>query len=49
MILIPISYKNIYSSAGSVPPLSHLTSFTPTKSNLYFDSTCTSVMSEPAL
>jgi hypothetical protein len=27
--------KNVYSPAGSVPPLSHLTSCTPTKSNLW--------------
>jgi hypothetical protein len=37
MNLIPLFIENVYSSAGSVPPLSHLTSCAPTKSNLYFD------------
>jgi hypothetical protein len=37
MILIPLSTNECNSPAGSVPPLSHLTSCTPTKSNLYFD------------
>jgi hypothetical protein len=32
-----------------VPPLSHLTSCTPTKANLYFDIYFVTVMSEPAL
>jgi hypothetical protein len=32
-----------------VPPLSHLTSCSPTKSNLYFDITFATVTSEPAL
>jgi hypothetical protein len=31
-----------------VPPLSHLTSCTPTESNLYYDIPCTTVLSEPA-
>jgi hypothetical protein len=39
----------VYSPAGSVPPPSHLNSCTPTKSNLYFDSSFDTVTSEPAL
>jgi hypothetical protein len=39
----------LYSPAGSVPPVSHLTSYTPTKSNLYFDISSATVRSEPAL
>jgi hypothetical protein len=34
----PFPYKNVYSPTGLVPPSSHLTSCTPTKCNLYFDS-----------
>jgi hypothetical protein len=49
MILIPLSIENVYSPAGSVPPVSHLTSCIPTKSNLYFDIYFATVMSEPAL
>jgi hypothetical protein len=41
--------KNVYLSAGSVPPLSHLTYRTPTKSNLYFEISSTTTLSEPAL
>jgi hypothetical protein len=36
MILIPLAIEK-YPPAGSVPPLSHLTSCTPIKCNLYFD------------
>jgi hypothetical protein len=32
----PFPYKNVYLPAGSVPLRSHLTSCTPTNSNLYF-------------
>jgi hypothetical protein len=39
----------VHSAVGPVPPLSHLTSCTPTKSNLYYDSSFDSVTSEPAL
>jgi hypothetical protein len=39
----------VYSPAGSVPPLSHLTSCTSTKSNLNVDIYFTTVMSEHAL
>jgi hypothetical protein len=45
MILISLSIVNVHYPAGSVPPPSHLTSCTPTKSNLYFDT----VTSKPAL
>jgi hypothetical protein len=38
----------VYSSAGSLPSVSHLTSCTPTKSNLYFGSSFATVISEPA-
>jgi hypothetical protein len=38
MVLIPLSIKDVYSPAGTVPLPSHLTSCTPTKSNLYLDS-----------
>jgi hypothetical protein len=34
----PFPYKNVYSPAGTVPLPSHLISCTPTKSNLYLDS-----------
>jgi hypothetical protein len=37
----------VYSLAGSVPPLSHLTSCSPTKSNLYFDISSSTLLSEP--
>jgi hypothetical protein len=39
----------VYSSAGSVPPPSHLTSCTPTKSNLYLASSLETVYREPTL
>jgi hypothetical protein len=47
MILIPFSKKNVYSPADSVPPVSHLISYNPTKSNFRkifrncHDRTCT--------
>jgi hypothetical protein len=40
--------KNVYSPAGVVPLPSHLTSCTPTKSNLYLDSSLETVIREPA-
>jgi hypothetical protein len=40
-------YKNVKSAAGSVPPLSHPTSCTPTKSNSYFANSLDSVFNEP--
>jgi hypothetical protein len=43
------SQKNVYSPAGSVPPPPHLTSCTPSKSNLYFETSSATVLSEPAL
>jgi hypothetical protein len=49
MILIPISIEKWYSSAGLVLPQSHLTSYTPTKHNLYFDISFATVMSKAAL
>jgi hypothetical protein len=50
MVLISLSIeKNVYLPAGSVSPLSRLTSCNPAKSNLYFDSSFTTVMREPAL
>jgi hypothetical protein len=51
MILIPLSIEKctVYSSVVSVLPLSHLTSCTPTKSNLYLDTSSATVLSEPAL
>jgi hypothetical protein len=42
-------YKNVYSLAGSLPPPSHVTSCTPTKSNLHLDSSLETVIREPAL
>jgi hypothetical protein len=39
----------VYSPAGTVPLPSHLTSCTPTKSNLYLDSSLETVVREPAL
>jgi hypothetical protein len=41
--------KSVFYPASSVPPPSHLTSCTPTKSNLYFDSSFDTLTSEPAL
>jgi hypothetical protein len=41
--------ETVYSSAGLVPPLSHLTPCTPTKSNLYFDSSFATVIMKPTL
>jgi hypothetical protein len=50
MILISLSiYKNVYSHTGSVPLPSHLTSCTPTKSNLYLASSLETVIGEPVL
>jgi hypothetical protein len=48
MVLIPLSIQNVYSPAGTVPLPSHLTC-TPTKSNLYLDSSLETVIREPAL
>jgi hypothetical protein len=45
----PFPYKNVYSPASSVPPLSNLTSCIPHKSNLYFDNSFVAFVSEPAL
>jgi hypothetical protein len=39
----------VYSPAGSVPPPSHLTSYTSTRSNLYLASSLETVIMEPAL
>jgi hypothetical protein len=39
----------VYSPAGSVPPPSHLTSYTCTGSSLYLDSSFEAVIREPAL
>jgi hypothetical protein len=47
MILISLSLENAFSSAGSVPLLSHLISCTPFKSNLYFDSSTPSLVNLP--
>jgi hypothetical protein len=41
--------KYIYSPAGLVPPLLHLTPCTPIKSNIYFHISFATVMNEPAL
>jgi hypothetical protein len=41
--------QNVYSLAGAVPLPSHLTSCTPTKSNLYLDSSLDTVIMEPLL
>jgi hypothetical protein len=49
MVLIPLSTQNVYSPAGTVPLPSHLTFCTPTKSNLYLDSSLETVIREPAL
>jgi hypothetical protein len=45
----PFSLKNVYSPAGTVPLPSYLTSCTPTKSNLYLDSSLETVVREPGL
>jgi hypothetical protein len=45
----PFPEKNIHSPAGSVPPLSHLTSCTPIKSNFHFNISSATVLSKPAL
>jgi hypothetical protein len=45
MVLIPLPIENVYSPAGTVPPLFLLTSCTPTKSNLYFDISSATVLS----
>jgi hypothetical protein len=44
----PTNILYAYWPAGSVPPPSHLTSCTPPKSNLYFDTSSVTVVSEPA-
>jgi hypothetical protein len=44
MILI-----HVYSPAGSVSPPSHLTSCTPIKCNVYFNTSLEILISEPAL
>jgi hypothetical protein len=44
---LPFLQKDVYSPAGFVPPPSHLTSCTPTKSNLYFDSSFDTLTYEP--
>jgi hypothetical protein len=49
MILIPLSIENVCSPAGSVSPLSHIPSDTPTKSNLYSDIFLATVVRQPAL
>jgi hypothetical protein len=49
MILILLSIENVYSPAGPVLLPSHPTSCTPTKSNLYLDSSLETVIREPAL
>jgi hypothetical protein len=48
-ILIPIFKEKYILPAGSVPPLYHLTSCTPTKSNLHFAVCLATVIGEPAL
>jgi hypothetical protein len=49
MIINPLSVEKVYSPAGSVPLPSDLTYWTPTKSNLYLDSSLETVVREPAL
>jgi hypothetical protein len=49
MFSFPFPKKHVYSPASSVPLLSHLTSHTPTISNLHFDSSFATLMSEPVL
>jgi hypothetical protein len=49
MIFISLSMENVYSPADSVPPQPHLTSCTPTKSNLYFEISYATALSEPVL
>jgi hypothetical protein len=49
MVLIPHSIQNVHSPAGTGPLPSHLTSCTPTKSNLYLDSSLETVIREPTL
>jgi hypothetical protein len=44
----PFPQKNVYSPTRSVPPPSHLT-YMPTKSNLYFEMSSPTTLSEPAL
>jgi hypothetical protein len=46
MILIPLFIEKGYSPAGSMTPLPYLTTYTPIKSNLYFDSSFAIVISE---
>jgi hypothetical protein len=48
MIFFPLPQKNIYSTS-SLSPSSYVTSFTPNKSNVYFDSSFYAVTSEPSL
>jgi hypothetical protein len=45
----PFHRENVFCPAGSVPPPSHLTSCTPTKSDLCFHSSFDTLSSEPAL
>ena len=49
MILISFSIKKIITLALTVPPLSQLSSCTPTKSNLYLANSLAAAVSEPAL
>src|SRR5215469_13852420 len=49
MIFTSFSIEKIIAPALTVPPLSHLTSCTPTKSNLYLSNSLASVVSDPAL
>jgi hypothetical protein len=44
----PFPYKNVYWRAVLMPPLPYLTSCTPTKSNLYFEPSFPTAMTEPA-
>jgi hypothetical protein len=45
----PFPQKNVHSPAGSVPPPLHLTTYTPSKSKLYFEISFATSLSEPAL
>ena len=49
MIFVSFSIEKIPSHALTVPPLSHLTSSTPTKSNMYLGNSLATVASEPDL
>jgi hypothetical protein len=48
-ILLPFPWKNIWSPAGSLSPLSHLIYYTPTKFNLYFTDSPNTDFNEPDL